>query len=100
MSWHWVGPVELRRPEDVCPGSLWRVGAVRSLKMRGELTIRACSGCATGTLMTSMRNSAELGFTSGASATQPGSSLGERTRDEPEMYTYTFSGSLGSASTV
>jgi hypothetical protein len=36
-------------------------GAVRSLKMRGELTIAACSGCASGTLITSMRNFTEFG---------------------------------------
>ena len=40
-------------------------GAVRSLKMRGELTIAACSGCASGTLITSMRKSAEFGSLSG-----------------------------------
>ena len=40
--------------------------------MRGELTIAACSGCASGTLMTSMRNSAEFGSLSGASSEQPG----------------------------
>src|SRR5216117_4151079 len=32
-------------------------GAARPLKIRGELTIAACSGCASGTLMTSFRNS-------------------------------------------
>ena len=37
------------------------------MKIRGEETIAACSGCATGTLMTSMRNSAEFGSWSGAS---------------------------------
>ena len=77
-----------------------RGGATRSLKMRGELTIAACSGCASGTLMTSMRKSAEFGFTSGVSRTQPGSSFGERMPAEPEMYTYTFSRSFGSSSTV
>ena len=35
-------------------------GAVRSLKMRGELTIFACSGCANGTRITSMRKSARV----------------------------------------
>src|SRR6476659_848627 len=55
----------------------------------------ACSGCAIGTLMTSIRNRAELGSRSGVALTQPASSLGERTLDEPEMYTYTVSGSLG-----
>ena len=62
-----------------------RAGFVRSLKMRGELTIAACSGCASGTLMTSMRKSAELGSSFGSALEQPGSSFGERTREEPEM---------------
>ena len=48
------------------------------------LTIAACSGCASGTLMTSMRKSAELGFLSGLSRTQPGSSASGRTPAEPE----------------
>jgi hypothetical protein len=52
--------------------------------MRGELTIAAASGRASGTLITSMRKSAELGSLSGASLTQPGSSLGDRTPAEPE----------------
>jgi hypothetical protein len=65
--------------------SAWVAGAARSLKMRGELTIAARSGFRTGTLTTSMRKSAELGFLSGASLTHPGSSLGERTACEPEM---------------
>ncbi len=60
-------------------------GATRSSKMRGELTIAACSGWASGTLMTSMRNSAVLGSWVGIAAVQPGSSPGERTADEPEM---------------
>jgi hypothetical protein len=53
--------------------------------MRGELTTAARAGSASGTLTTSMRKSAELGFCSGAAATHPGSSLGERTSAEPEM---------------
>ena len=36
------------------------VGSTRPWKIRGELTIRACSGAASGTRMTSIRNSAEL----------------------------------------
>ena len=52
--------------------------------MRGEVTIFACSGCASGTLITSMRNSDEFGSLSGASLEQPGSSFGERTPAEPE----------------
>ena len=62
-------------------------GSTRSWKIRGELTIAACSGCATGTLMTSIRNRAEFGSCDGIAATQPGSSLSERTCEEPEMYT-------------
>ena len=57
----------------------------RPSKIRGELTIAACSGCASGTLMTSIRNFAEFGSWSGLALTQPASSLGERTADEPEM---------------
>src|SRR6476469_3198577 len=72
--------------------------AVRSLKIRGELTMAACSGCASGTLMTSIRNSAEFESTDGSVQTHPASSLGERTLEEPEMYTYTLSASLGSTS--
>ena len=45
----------------------------------------ACSGCASGTLITSIRNSAELGSCDGIAATQPGSSADERTWDDPEM---------------
>ncbi|HLB82300.1 MAG TPA: hypothetical protein VJJ54_04365 [Gemmatimonadales bacterium] len=55
--------------------------------MRGELTIAACCGVASGTLMTSIRKRALLGLESGDAATQPGSSVGERTGAEPEMYT-------------
>ena len=57
------------------------------MKIRGEDTIAACSGCASGTLMTSIRNRAEFGSSSGMAAEQPASSLGERTLEEPEMYT-------------
>ena len=74
--------------------------AARSLKMRGELTIAACSGCASGTLMTSMRKRAVLGSCSGLAFEQPANSLGDRAGAEPETYTYTFSGSFGSISTV
>jgi hypothetical protein len=49
-------------------------GSVSPVKMRGELAIAACSGRATGTLMTSMRNSAEFGSLSGDASTHPASS--------------------------
>ena len=58
-------------------------GAVRSLKIRGELTIAARSGCASGTLMTSIRNRADLGSSIGP-LRHPGSSVGERTPADPE----------------
>jgi hypothetical protein len=63
----------------------WRGGACRPLKMRGELTMAADAGFASGTLMTSMRNSAEFGSLAGAAAEHPGSSASERTFAEPEM---------------
>ena len=61
--------------------------SVRSLKIRAEFTIAACSGCASGTLMTSIRKRAEFGSWPGASVEQPASSLGERTPAEPLTYT-------------
>src|SRR3954451_13167949 len=60
-------------------------GATRLSKIRGELTMAACSGCASGILMTSMRNQAELGSLVGIAATQPDSSLEDRTGEEPEI---------------
>ena len=69
---------------DVLRRLTMRRRGARSLKIRGELTIAACSGWASGTLMTSIRNSAEFGSWSGASLEHPGSSLGERTGAEPE----------------
>ena len=54
--------------------------------MRGELTMAAAAGFFTGTLITSMRKSAELGSTSGDSAEQPASSSLERTPADPETY--------------
>jgi hypothetical protein len=53
--------------------------------MRGELTIAAALGLSSGTLMTSMRNSAEFGSLSGVNDEQPESSSDDRTPDEPEM---------------
>ena len=52
-------------------------------RLARELTIAACSGCASGTLITSMRKSDVLGLV--GSATQPGSSSAGRTDDVPEM---------------
>jgi hypothetical protein len=57
-------------------------GAASPSKNRGELTIAACAGFASGTLMTSMRKYAE--FESFTARTQPGSSFGDRIDDEPE----------------
>src|SRR3954471_18329708 len=63
----------------------WVGAAERFWKMRGVATTAACSGWASGTLMISMRISADAGFLSTGSPRQPASSLGERTDDEPEM---------------
>ncbi len=52
--------------------------------MRGWLTRSAISGCASGTLMTSMRKSDEFGLFSGARSEQPDSSASGRMPDEPE----------------
>ncbi len=59
-------------------------GGASESKMRGELTIAASCGAASGTLMTSMRNSELFGFESGDCRTHPGSSVGERTGAEPD----------------
>jgi len=58
--------------------------ATRSLKMRGLLTIRACSGCASGTRITSMRNSALFGSVVSFPVLHPGSSVLERTGASPD----------------
>ena len=81
MSWHWLvirefcvpGPCG---PPAQSPATLRVVG---SAKMRGRLTMRAFSGAASGTWMTSMLKSAVLGSSSGPSAEQPASSSAERT---------------------
>ena len=52
--------------------------------MRGELTIFAAAGLASGTWMTSMRNSAVFGSYVIGRPEHPGSSLGERTGAEPD----------------
>ena len=52
--------------------------------MRGELTMAAAAGFASGTRMTSMRKSAEFGSSSGEPEAHPGSSSSERTGAEPE----------------
>ena len=59
--WPWPPPAPSASAAMSSGASPCFGGATRSLKIRGELTIAACSGCASGTLMTSMRNSAELG---------------------------------------
>ncbi len=51
--------------------------------MFARLTIAAAEGLASGTLMISMRHSADVS-TSGLSRVQPGSSVGDRSGAEPE----------------
>ena len=58
--------------------------AFRPAKMFARLTIAACSGCASGTLMISMRISDEFGFWSGASLMHPASSPSGRIPEEPD----------------
>jgi hypothetical protein len=67
--------------------------------MRGDETMRASFGLAIGMRITSMRKRAVFGSSIPASR-QPGSSLGDRTLDDPEMYTYTLALSFGSVTTV
>ena len=52
-----------------------------------EEWLAARSGCANGTLITSIRKSAELGSRSRLALTHPGDSCSDRTADDPEMYT-------------
>ncbi len=52
--------------------------------MRAPPMTAAVWGAASGTLITSIRNSELFGFESGDCRTQPGSSVGERTGAEPE----------------
>src|SRR5437764_15497598 len=66
--------------------SAWVAGAVSESKMRGELTMAACCGAASGTLMTSIRKRALLGFEAGDRATQPGVPVGDRTWAAPDIY--------------
>ena len=68
--------------------------------MRGDETMAAAAGLASGTRITSMRKSAEFGSSSGSARLQPSSSLGERTPADPEIYTYTLAWSFGSTSSV
>ena len=55
-----------------------------SINTRGLETTLAVCGAASGTLMTSMRNSAVFGSLSGASSEHPGNSSPCRTNDVPE----------------
>ena len=65
--------------EGPCSG-----GASRPSKMRGDDTMAAAAGLASGTWITSIRKRAELGSSSGSAETQPGSSSAGRTGAEPE----------------
>src|SRR6185503_11532704 len=58
--------------------------ALRPEKMLARLTTVACLGCASGTLMISMRINDDAALESGVWATHPGSSLGDRIGAEPE----------------
>jgi hypothetical protein len=86
MSWHCA---VIR---DVCVPAPWSPPRhspatlpAASAKIRGAFTMRASCGRASGTWMTSMRNSDVFGSSSGASAEQPGSSSPGRTGLVPEL---------------
>src|SRR5689334_5385681 len=57
---------------------------LRPEKMLARFTTAAVAGLASGTLMTSILQRAELGFESGRSRTQPGNSVGERIWADPD----------------
>jgi len=59
-------------------------GGASESRNRAPPTIAACCGAASGTRITSIRNSELFGLESGDCRTHPGSSLGERTGAEPE----------------
>ena len=86
MSWHWL--VTRRRCVPgpwLPPGHRPAIAPVAgSAKMRGRLTMRAFSGAASGTSMTSMLKSAVLGSSFGSAFEQPASSSPERTVLVPE----------------
>ncbi len=69
----------LSASERPCVGA-----ALRSAKMFARFTTAACSGCASGTLMISMRMSDVAAFERVVSARHPGSSLDDRSGADPE----------------
>ena len=86
MSWHWLVLLVVCVPSPCVPpihrpAMLPEFG---SAKMRGRLTIFASSGFASGTLMTSMLNSAVFWSSCGSLSEQPESSSPERTGPVPE----------------
>ena len=86
MSWHWLVVLVRWVPGPWSPPAHRPAIApvVASAKMRGRATIAAFSGFFSGTLITSMLNSAVFGSSSGFSPEQPASSSPERTLPVPE----------------
>ena len=77
MSWHWSVSDGFCKPSLPCVPPLFRpfTTPVRgSMNTRGLETILAFCGAATGTLITSMRNSAVFGSLSGVPPEHPASS--------------------------
>ena len=86
MSWHRLvssGFVSLSESEPPL-FKLLMTPLRGSINSRGLETTFAFCGAATGTLITSMRNSAVLGFLSGVPPEQPGNSSSCRTNEVPE----------------
>ena len=85
MSWHMlVWAVDCVPGPCAPPFHKPRTALAESAKMRGELTIRAFCGAATGTLITSILNRDVVVSLSDVSALQPVSSDPERTGPVPE----------------
>ena len=86
MSWHWSVSRGFFSFLPWLPPLLRPlIAPVRgSINTRGLETIFASCGAATGTLITSMRNSAVFGSLSGFSPEHPASSSDWRTNDVPD----------------
>jgi hypothetical protein len=86
MSWHWFVTLVRCDPSPCWPPSHSpaMLPVAGSAKMRGRFTTRASSGLASGTLITSMLNSAVFGSSFGSAPEHPASSSAARTGAVPD----------------